>query len=54
MVFCLLYVPCVGTIATIKKESGSWKWTAFSVVFQVAVAWIVAFAIYQVGSLVLA
>ncbi|HIT51120.1 MAG TPA: ferrous iron transport protein B [Candidatus Aveggerthella excrementigallinarum] len=54
MVFCLLYVPCVGTIATIKKESGSWKWTAFSVAFQVAVAWLVAFAVYQIGSLVLA
>ncbi len=54
MVFCLLYVPCVGTIATIKKESGSWTWTAFSVAFQVAVAWLVAFAVFQVGSLVLA
>ena len=53
MVFCLLYVPCVGTIATIKKESGSWKWTAFSVAFQVVVAWLVTFAVYQVGSVAL-
>ena len=51
MVFCLLYVPCAATIGVIKKESGSWKWTAFSVCFQVAVAYGMAFLIYQIGSL---
>ncbi len=50
MVFCLLYVPCAATIGVIKKESGSWKWTAFSVCFQVAVAYLMSFLIYQVGS----
>jgi ferrous iron transport protein B len=53
MVFCLLYVPCAATIATIRRESGSGKWTAFSVVFQIAVAWCVTFVVYQVGSLLL-
>ena len=43
MVFCLLYVPCAATLATIHKESGSWGWTAFVAVFQVAVAWVVPF-----------
>ena len=51
MVFCLLYVPCAATIGVIKRESGSWKWTVFSVCFQVAVAWFMSFLIYQVGSL---
>lgn len=51
MVFCLLYVPCAATIGVIKRESGSWKWTVFSVCFQVAVAWLMSFLIYQVGSL---
>ena len=53
MVFCLLYVPCAATIGVIKRESGSWKWTVFSVCFQVAVAWLMSFLIYQVGSLFL-
>ena len=53
MVFCLLYVPCAATIGVIRRESGSWKWTAFSVAFQVATAWVVSFLIYQVGNLFL-
>jgi ferrous iron transport protein B len=53
MVFCLLYVPCAATIATIHRESGSWKWTAFSMVFQVAVAWVVTFVVYHLGLLIL-
>ena len=51
MVFCLLYVPCAATIGVIKRESGSWKWTAFSVAFQVAVAYGTSFLVYQLGSL---
>lgn len=49
MVFCLLYVPCAATLATIQKESGSWGWTAFVTIFQLAVAWIVTFFVYQIG-----
>lgn len=51
MVFCLLYVPCAATIGVIKRESGSWKWTVFSVCFQMAVAYGTSFLIYQIGSL---
>ncbi len=53
MVFCLLYVPCAATIGVIRRESGSWKWTAFSVCFQVAVAYGMSVLIYQVGGLFL-
>ena len=53
MVFCLLYVPCAATLATIKKESGSWGWTVFVAVFQVAVAWLVTFLAYRVGLMIL-
>ena len=52
MIFCLLYVPCAATIATIHKESKSWGWTIFTVLFQLLVAWIVTFAVYQIGSLI--
>ncbi len=51
MVFCLLYVPCFGTIMTIKKESQSWKFTLSVVLFQLLVAWMVTFVIYQLGCL---
>ena len=50
MLFSLLYVPCAATIATIHTESHSWKWTAFSVVFQISVAWVITCAVYQIGS----
>lgn len=51
MVFCLLYVPCAASIATIKKETESRKFTIAAVIFQVIVAWIMAFVVYQIGSL---
>ncbi len=51
MLFCLLYVPCIATVATIKKESGSWKFTAGMMAFQLIFAWVVSTAVYQIGSL---
>ena len=53
MVFFLLYIPCMATLATIKKESGSWKWTGFTALFQLAVAWVVTFGVYQIGSIII-
>ena len=53
MVFCLLYTPCAATLATIKRESGSWKWTGQAIIFQLVVAWLVTFVVYQVGRLFL-
>ena len=51
MTFCLLYVPCAATIAVIRRETGSWRQTGFSIGFQVAVAYFVSFLIYQLRSL---
>ncbi|MCI8800766.1 ferrous iron transport protein B [Acetatifactor muris] len=51
MLFCLLYVPCVATVATIKKESGSWKFTGKMIVFQIVLAWAVSTVVFQAGSL---
>ena len=50
MLFCLLYVPCVATIATIRKESGSWKFTSAVMVFQIGLAWLVSVLVFQIGS----
>ncbi len=51
MVFVLLYTPCVGVIGVIKRETNSWKWTFFSVFYQFAAAWLVAFMVYRLGLL---
>lgn len=51
LVFTLLYFPCVATIATIRREI-NWKWSTFTVVNSIVVAWLAAFVVYQVGSLI--
>ncbi|MCU0614759.1 MAG: ferrous iron transporter B, partial [Desulfobacterales bacterium] len=51
MFFVLLYVPCLATIATIRKETHSWRWALFSVAYSTLLAWGVAFIIYQGGML---
>ena len=50
LVFCLLYTPCVAAIASVKRELGG-KWAAGMVVGQCVIAWIAAFAVYQIGML---
>jgi ferrous iron transport protein B len=50
MLFVLIYFPCVATIAAIGKESGSWKWGLFTVLYSCVLAWIVCFIVYQVGN----
>jgi ferrous iron transport protein B len=51
MAFVLIYTPCLGTLAVIRRETNSWRWTAFSLGYAILLAWIVAFAIVRVGSL---
>ncbi len=47
MAFVLIYVPCLVTVATIWRETGSAGWTAFSVSYLMILAWIIAFLIRQ-------
>ena len=49
LVFCLLYTPCVAAIASIKRELGS-KWAVGVVIGQCVIAWVAAFVVYLVGS----
>ncbi|UQD51294.1 ferrous iron transport protein B [Bacillus methanolicus] len=51
MVFILLYIPCLATTATIYKETGSKKWTVFSMGYALTIAYVLAFIIYQGGRL---
>ncbi len=52
LVFCLLYTPCVATIASVRRELGG-RWAAFMIVFQCVIAWVVAFAAYRLALLFL-
>ncbi len=52
MLFVLIYFPCIATIAAIKNESNSWKWAGFVVLYTTALAWIVSYSVYQIGSLI--
>ncbi len=52
MAFVLIYVPCLATVSVIRRETNSWKWTAFSIGYSTMLAWIVAICIYQGGRLV--
>jgi len=51
LVFVLLYLPCLATVATIKQETGSYKWMFFSIFYSTSIAWIMAFIVYQGGKL---
>jgi ferrous iron transport protein B len=49
MIFVLLYVPCLATVAVIRRETNSFKWMFFNIGYSTAVAWIVSFCVYQGG-----
>ena len=51
MVFILIYFPCVAVIAAIKNESGEVKWALFTIVYTTLLAYLVAFVVYQIGSI---
>jgi ferrous iron transport protein B len=52
LLFILLYFPCVAALAAIKKETGTWKWPSFAMAYTTLLAWIVAFMVQQIGSLI--
>lgn len=52
MLFVLIYFPCIATFAAIKQESGSWKWAIFTAGYTTGVAWLVAFAVFQIGNFI--
>lgn len=51
MAFVLLYMPCMIMLIASRQEFGTWKWAALSFGYQMVLAWVVAVAIYQGGSL---
>jgi ferrous iron transport protein B len=53
MIFCLLYTPCAASIGVIARELKSAKWTLFTILFQLTIAWLAATVVFQIGSLFL-
>lgn len=51
MIFILLYVPCISTVATIRKETCSWKWTLFALIYPIITAYGLTLAFYQISKL---
>lgn len=51
LIFCLLYTPCIATIASVRRENGG-RWALEMVIFQCVVAWIVSFIVWH-GELLL-
>ena len=52
IIFTIFYAPCFVTVVCIAKEAGSWKWAAFSVIFNTTLAFGLSVLFYQVGSIV--
>lgn len=52
MVFVLLYMPCVATLAAIRRETASLKWMIFSISYSTLLAWGMAFLVYQGGTMI--
>ncbi|MBZ8172587.1 ferrous iron transport protein B [Staphylococcus cohnii] len=51
MIFILLYIPCLSTVATIRKETYSIKWTVLAVAYPLITAYLLSFVFYQIGLL---
>ena len=49
IVFIMLYAPCFATVTCIIKESGAWKWGLFSMIFNTAIAYLLAVLVYRGG-----
>ena len=51
LIFVLLYFPCIAVFVTLKKQSGKWRYPIFLTLYTTTLAWVVAFAVYQIGRL---
>jgi ferrous iron transport protein B len=49
MAFSLVYAPCAATLAIIRRETRSWKWSAFAVGYGLLLGWVLATLIFQIG-----
>jgi ferrous iron transport protein B len=52
MLFCLIYAPCVATVAMTRHETNSWLWALFQFFALTALAYVLTFVVYQIGSII--
>ena len=52
LIFVLLYTPCVAALSAIRREMGSLKWTAITIVYQLVLAWFASALFFQVATLI--
>ncbi len=50
IIFTIFYAPCFVTVVCIAREAGSWKWGAFSIIFNTTIAFGLSVLVYQIGS----
>lgn len=50
MIFTLIYSPCLAALAVVRRETNSWRWPIFSSLYSTALAWLLAFAVYRIGT----
>ncbi len=53
MTFCLLFIPCMAAVATLRREMNSRKWTAIALGFQAVTAWVITFIVYNICKVVM-
>ena len=53
MAFSLVYIPCAATVAMIRRETGSWKWSGLAIGYSLVLGWVMATIIYQIGTLIM-
>ena len=51
MVFYVLAMQCISTVAIVRRETNSWRWPLFQIAYMTALAWVGAFIVYQGGRL---
>ena len=51
MVFYVLAMQCISTVAIVRRETNSWRWPLFQIAYMTALAWLGAFVVYQGGRL---
>lgn len=51
MLFCLITMPCIATVAVVKRETNSWKWMFFQMIGLTLLAYLITLAVYQIGLL---
>ena len=51
MVFYVLAMQCISTVAIVRRETNSWRWPLFQIAYMTVLAWIGAFVVYQGGHL---